>query len=135
MMGSARVSVMRTEQASARLMGTSEYFSRSLKTGSILRARSKAMTRARRRRSALRLGAPLAPSRCDASDKAASQVDHGGGWLRACVTAHSWWKSRPASHATRNPVSTMTFLAIACGAQILLFVCGQVGWQAFHGTG
>src|SRR3972149_6901169 len=131
MIGSGSVSVMRTRQASARLMGTSAYFCNSLSTDSTSLSRSKATIRARRRSSALSPGAPRAPRRWKASDRTASQVRQGGAWPGACVTAHGWWESRRLSRATRKPASTSTFLAIARGFQVSLLSCAQVGRQAF----
>jgi len=132
MTGSENVSVMRTRQASARLIGTSAYFCKSLSTDSTSLSRSKAAIRARRRSSALSPGAPRAPRRWKASDRTASQVRQGGAWLGACVTAHWWWKSRRLSKATRKPASTSAFLAIARSFQVSLLSCAQVGRQAVH---
>src|SRR5271168_699000 len=131
-MGLASVSVMRTRQASARLIGTSEYFSMSLMTGSTCAASSKFTERARRRKRAVRLGAPRPPIRWKASDRAASHVDHGGGNSEAWATAHSWCVSRPLSSAITKPASTRTFLAITRGPQMLLLARSQAGRQAFH---
>src|SRR5713101_8490749 len=134
MMGSASVSVMRTRHASARLIGTSEYFSSSFTTGSTLPASAKATSRARRRSSAPRLGAPRPPRRWKDSDSAASQVDQGGGSSEAWITAHSWYLSRLLSSATTNPASTRTFLAITRALQVLLLTGSEVGRQAIHGS-
>src|SRR5437660_517218 len=130
--GSASVSVRRTRQASARLMGTSVYFCMSFSTGSRSFASSKATSKERRRRSALRPGVPRAPSRWKASDKAASHVVQGGACCGADVTAHWWWVSRRLSSATTKPASTRTFPAIAGGAQITPLLRTQVGRQAIH---
>src|ERR1035437_9418523 len=72
--GSGCVSAIRTRQASARLMGTSAYFSKSLSTGSTSLSRLKAAIRARRRSSPLTAGAPRAPRRWMASGRTASQA-------------------------------------------------------------
>ena len=130
--GSGSVSLMRTRQASARLMGTSAYFCRSLRTDSTSLSRSKAAIKARRRSSSLSPGAPRAPRRWNASDRTASQVRQGGAWPGASVTAHWWWESRRLSKATKKPASTRTFLAIARGFQVALFSRAQVGGQTFH---
>src|SRR5882724_9484929 len=132
MIGSGSVSLMRTRQASARLMGTSAYFCKSLSTDSMSLSRSKAAIRARRRSSALSPGVPRAPRRWKASDRTASQVRQGGAWPGACAAAHWWWESRRLSKATRKPASTSTFLAIARGFQVSLLSCAQVGRQAIH---
>src|SRR4029077_6311446 len=132
MTGSGSVSVMRTRQASARLMGTSAYFCKSLSTDSTSLSRSKAAIRARRRSSALSPGDPRAPRRWKASDKTASQVRHGGARPGAWVTVHWWCESRRLSKATKKPASTSTFLAIARSFQVSLLSCTQVGWQAVH---
>src|ERR1035437_6842934 len=128
--GSGSVSAIRTRQASARLMGTSAYFFRSLSTDSTSLSRLKAAIRARRRSSPLSPGNPGAPRRWRVSDKTASQVRQGGGWPGACVTAHWWWESRRLSKATRKPASTSTFLAIARDFQVSLLSCAQAGRQA-----
>lgn len=130
MIGSGRVSVMRTRQESARLMGTSAYFCKRLSTDSTLLSRSKAAITARRRSRALSAGAPRAPRRWKASERTASQVRQGGGWPGACVAAHWWWESRRLSKATKKPASTSTFLAIARSFQVALLSCAQIGRQA-----
>src|SRR3984893_3006688 len=132
MMGSARASVMRTRQASARPIGTLEYFSISFTTGSTFSASAKETSTAWRRNSAPRLGAPRSPRRWKASDKTASHVDQGGGNSEACVTAHWWCVSRLLSRATRKPASTRMFLAITGRMQILLLTGTQVCWQTVH---
>jgi len=70
---------MGTRQASARLMGTSRYFSISRKTGSKFSPTSKATNGERRRRSVPRLWAPCPPGRRNVSERTASHVDQGGG--------------------------------------------------------
>src|ERR1039457_3112941 len=128
--GLGSVSVIRTRQASARLMGTSAYFCKSFSTDSTSLSRLKTAISARRRSSPLSPGNPCAPRRWTVSDKTASQVRQGGGWPGACVTAHWWWESRRLSKATRKPASTSTFLAIARDFQVSLLSCAQAGRQA-----
>ena len=110
----------------------SEYFCKSLSTGSISLPRLNAMSNTRRRRIALSLGAPRAPRRWKASDRTASQVRQGRAWRGACITAHGWCESRRLNRATKKPASTSTFLAIARGFQIVLLARAEVSWQAIH---
>lgn len=63
MIGSPHLSVIRTRQASAKLMGTSAYFAISLTTGWTFSANAKASSNARRWSSAPRLSAPPGPKR------------------------------------------------------------------------
>jgi len=70
---------MGTRQASARLMGTSRYFSISRKTGSKFSPISKGTNGEQRRRSVPRLWAPCPPGRRNVSERTASHVDQGGG--------------------------------------------------------
>src|ERR1039457_2827555 len=128
--GLGSVSVIRTRQASARLMGTSAYFCKSFSTDSTSLSRLKTAISARRRSSPLSPGNPCAPRRWTVSDKTASQVRQGGGWPGACVTAHWWWESRRLSKATRKTASTSTFLAIALALQISLLAGAQAGGKA-----
>jgi hypothetical protein len=110
----------------------SEYFCKSLSTGSTSLSRLKATSNARRRRIALSPGVPRAPRRWKASDRTASQVRQGRAWRGACITAHGWCESWRLSRATKKPASTSTFLAIARGFQIVLLARAEVGWQAIH---
>lgn len=88
--GSPKVSVMRTRQASARLIGMSEYFSRSLRTGSRLSASENPMSKAPRRSRMPKAGAPRGPRRWNASDITASHVDQGGGTRVVWPAAQEW---------------------------------------------
>jgi|SRR5437588_5092795 len=87
--GSAKISVIRTRQASARLMGMLEYFPISFVTGSRCSASWKEITRARLPSNAPTARAPRFPRRWYASETAASQVDQGGGKSDAWLAAHS----------------------------------------------
>src|SRR5215471_14486322 len=76
---------MRMRQASARLMGTSEYFSINLSTGSIFWAISTAATTARRPQQSAETGSSSWFEKVETSDRTASQVDQGGGRSGAFV--------------------------------------------------
>src|SRR5688572_24146888 len=129
-MGSARTSLMRTRQASARLIGTLEYLCISFSTGSVSSPRSKESVTAPRRRRAASPGAPRTPRRWNASDRTASQVLQGGGRRSPCSAAQAWLPSRRLSSATRKPASTRTLLAITRLPEMLLLACAQVGGQS-----
>lgn len=129
MTGLSRISVMRTRQASARAIGTFEYLSRRVKTGSRCSVKSNATARASRRRSSPRLGTASWPARWYASERTASQVAQGGGNSAACVAAHSLCVSRFRIRATRKPESTRTVVAIAGNTQIVFFASRQIRGQ------
>src|SRR3989442_8931985 len=128
-MGQGTVSVMRTRQASGRLIGTSAYLSKSFNTGSTSAPSSNAGTTARRRRSAVSGRALRAPRRWNASDRTASHVFQGGGKRDSWAAAQPWLPSRRLSRATRKPASTRTLPAIAGRPQIRPLPLAQVGWQ------
>src|SRR5215208_3144304 len=88
--GSSSVSVNRTRQASARLAGTSAYFSMNFRTAARLSPRSNDTTTASRCSRPASARPPSRPSRWNASDRAASQVFHGGGTRPACSIAQRW---------------------------------------------
>src|SRR3989475_6492064 len=132
--GSARVSLILTRQASARLIGTLAYFCMRARTRSSSSPRSKATTTAPRRRIAARLGRPRDPTRWNASDRAASQVFQGGARRGDWAAAHGWWRSRRLSRAIRKPASTSTLPAIARALQICLLLPTQIGWEPIHGA-
>ena len=87
---------MGTRQSSARLMGTSWYFSISLKTGSKFSPTSKATNRA------AAVGTlPSEKTERNALERTASHVDQGGGKAEAWVPAHAWLAS-PATEQGRH---------------------------------
>ena len=128
MTGSAKTSVIRTRQASARLIGMLEYFSISFVTGARWSMNWKPITRALRRSIAPTAGAPFCPRRWYASERTASQVDQGGGKSDARRAAHWWQESRLLSKATTKPASTRTFLAITGASQMGLLARSQIAW-------
>ena len=113
-------------------MGMLAYLPKSLSTDSTSLSRSKAASKARRRRSAPSPGAPRAPRRWNASERTASQVRQGGAWRGACITAQAQCTSRRLSRATKKPASTRTFLAIPRCPQVSFLARAQIGWQAVH---
>src|SRR5712671_1915558 len=132
--GSFNVSVMRTRQASAKLIGTPAYFSDSLSTASRSSQNRKTQQTAPRRSREIRPCPPGLPSRWNASDRTASQVPHGGGRRAASATDQRWLPSVRLSSATRKPVSTRTLGAIMGRLQVTLGACAHVRRQPVDRT-